>query len=245
MPHTRAKKRRRQREAEAAEHARRLDAMKAELERRDIASAPFTDQIERMVHGLERSMRGYQTIVVARHGGSLRRYLTDCAIRDGRLPTGRAAIPLLRPLNGSWFSESDGENSIDVDLDALAGAVAQACTPLPLPKTYRLRRHKRAQFFERHIKAMADCLKANPNFASNGPNLAPGIRWLDTRNFLTAFVAEYERLPRGRMTDDYSQIPLCDWTPSLGEIDFDALRRAADVPDDAEDALHSRDEPES
>jgi hypothetical protein len=244
MAHTWAKKRRQQREAEAAEHARYLDAMAAKFEQEAIASAPFTDQIERMVHALERSMRGYPTIVVARERGSLRRYLTECAIRDGRLPTGRATIPLL-PLDGSWFAEPDGKSWTDVDFDALAAAVTQACAPLPLPKTYRLRRHKRAQFFEQHIRAMADCLKSDPGFASKGANVEPGIRWLAAKNFLEAFAEEYERLPRGRMTDDYSQIPLRDWTAKLGEIDFDALRRGADVPDDAEDALHSRDEPMS
>jgi hypothetical protein len=82
---------------EAAEHTRRFDATMAELERRDIASAQFTDQIERMVHALERSMRGHKTITVSWHSGSLRHYLTDCAIRDGprRSSTSMSTTPAM------------------------------------------------------------------------------------------------------------------------------------------------------
>src|SRR5262249_1101025 len=111
--------------------------------------------------------------------------------------------------------------------------------------SYRLPRDKRESFFQRHIDAMADRLKENPEFASNGAQYDPNHRSLWVRLFLTHYVEEYERLPRGRMTDDYSQIPLCNRPAGLGETDLDALARAGGAPPAREAPLHPRDEPAS
>jgi hypothetical protein len=207
------------------------DALKREVDRREDERLapldPFADQIEWMLRAfklsLPRQPHAYHPDNWLK-SSALQRALEQHARAHGRLPTGQIWLLMKDDL------PPDNGNAFKVDLDALATTVASACVRLALPKAYRLPRRKRVPFFREQIEAMADC------FESTRPE---GDRWGMTR-FLEAYVTAYERLPRGRQRIHTDASPLPLGRHDLGMVNFDALRRAAGVPDDTGDVLYSR-----
>jgi hypothetical protein len=203
--------------------------------------APFADQIELLVRAHSCSRRPYGLgpngtyRIVRREEQALRDYSAKYALEHGRLPTGQVR------LHHPGFNSIDEVDWFDVDFDVLAAAVARACEPLSLPKSYRLPRDERVLFFEQKIDALVSAF--DDRFLIDRGRESRRRFWLQA--FLRDYVEDYERLPSGRMRAASIHIPLPSPGYDFGEVDFDALRQAAGLPGDADEHHHSGGAPSS
>jgi hypothetical protein len=186
-------------------------------------------------------------------------YLQDYVITHGHMPTGRHRIAYRR-WDGTIIPDDDSRSqSFEIDFDTLTEKAAQSESHRPptggedeaprpdafkLPRDLQLSLHDRLDFFRRQIDAMAAQIDADPVTSARGWTW-PKRRWLTL--YLELYVMSYERIPRGTVRADFSFVIHAtgrrpDWSVDLGEIDFDALRLAAGVPDDAGPPVHSRGE---
>ena len=177
-------------------------------------------------------------------------YVENYVIEHGRLPIGRHLIPLYR-----WDGSVDKELSeqrFEVDFDAMISDAAVQYPPQKHKQSKHLRPYHPGHFpglegeqllslFRRHIDALAAQIDEDVLTSAQGWSW-PRCRWLAF--FLELCVLNFERMPRGILRADFTPFECLDdseacpeWAVDLGEIDFDALRRAAGVPDDAETAL--------
>jgi hypothetical protein len=199
-----------------------------ELQRR-AQLVSFADRIDMTRRAFERSSRphsggaGMPYFFYCMKDIALRRYVEDYVLAHGSMPTARVRLghrPVDTDPGISWF---------DVDFDALTALVVSACEPLPLPKRYRLPRHERELFFEQKIMALVDAFDDSFVVERGGCHWD---RW-SLISFLQHYVTDYERLPRGKFRIDPGVIPLSFLRYDMGLVDFDALRQAAGVTDEA------------
>jgi hypothetical protein len=209
-----------------AEEARR----KADDPQRRERLAPLADQIALMARALGSSLNTNLKLPPdVLPGGkidSLVHVLESYALEHGRLPCGRMTIP-------AQVSRAPDSGEFDVDIDALAANVADARARAMLPRSYRLPRHERAAFFRPGM----DALLAKFDEAPHPDPVSDRSRrfWLEA--FLSDYVVDYERLPHGRMKVQYDPARLNFIHYYVGDVDFDALRKMAGVPEDGGTAL--------
>jgi hypothetical protein len=183
--------------------------------------APFEDEIDLVLRYWE-----YLT-----YGGSedasgtwdtygLKRFIITYVLVHGCLPAGRRRLVFHNV-------------PTDIDFDSLAAGAASVRALLPGP--YRLPRSTRGVFFCDQIDAIVE------SFDASAPTMPRASRrrrryWLSF--FLQCYVGDYEQLPRGKMLVDFGRLP-----SATEEVDFDQLRLAAALPEEADGSEPVRSQP--